>query len=98
MGFAAQVQQPQVSDPTQAQGVATTSGINIPVDTTSAVAAPTDGTKGKPFPQPQGKGAFSYSPLSGQPQMGQSNPYPNTVGIGDNATKGLVPQVGKGKG
>jgi hypothetical protein len=58
-------------------------------------------------PQPQvmaGKGAsgqrFTYSPTSGQPQMGRPNQYTNTVGQWDNAS--IMPQPvqrsGKGKG
>lgn len=54
--------------------------------------------------QPQGKGAsgqaFTYSPTSGQPQMGRPNQYTNTVGGWDNAS--VMPQPvqrsGKGKG
>lgn len=53
---------------------------------------------------PQGKGAsgqrYTYSPTSGQPQMGQPNQYTNTVGQWDNAS--IMPQPtrrsGKGKG
>jgi len=44
----------------------------------------------------QGKGNRSYSPTSGQPAMGQPNPYPNTIGMGDNSAN--TPSTGKGKG
>lgn len=36
----------------------------------------------------------TYSPISGQPTMGQPNPYPNTVGMGDNSIN--TPTSGKG--
>ena len=54
--------------------------------------------------QPQGKGAsgqqFTYSPTSGQPQMGRPNQYTNTVGGWDNATiqQPVQQRSGKGKG
>jgi hypothetical protein len=53
----------------------------------------------------QGKGAsgqaFTYSPTSGQPQMGRPNQYTNTVGQWDNASIQPSSQPrsgGKGKG
>lgn len=51
----------------------------------------------------QGKGAsgqrFTYSPTSGQPQMGRPNQYTNTVGGWDNASiQQPVQRSGKGKG
>lgn len=56
-----------------------------------------------PAPQPvqsSGKGGrITYPASSGQPQMGQPNPYSNTVGPWDNAS--IMPrqtQSGKGKG
>lgn len=60
-----------------------------------------DGTSGNPFPQ--GKGAsgqrYTYSPTSGQPQMGSPNQYTNTIGQWDNASVMPQPaQRGKGKG
>ena len=67
------------------------------------VAVP-DGTSGQISQQPQlqGKGGrTTYSGQSGQPQFGQPNNYPNTVGQWDNAS--IQPQQsrssgGKGKG
>jgi hypothetical protein len=58
----------------------------------------------QPSQNVQGKGAsgqrYTYSPTSGQPQMGQPNQYTNTVGQWDNAS--IMPQPtrrsGKGKG
>lgn len=52
---------------------------------------------------PQGKGAsgqkFTYSPTSGQPQMGSPNQYANTIGQWDNASiQRPVQRIGKGKG
>lgn len=63
-----------------------------------------DGTKGNAIPDaPQGKGAsgqrFTYSPTSGQPQMGAPNAYTNTVGQWDNASiQPTQRSGGKGKG
>jgi hypothetical protein len=59
-----------------------------------------------PADQPQyrqGKGAsgqaFTYSPTSGQPQMGSPNQYANTIGQWDNASiQQPVQRIGKGKG
>ena len=50
--------------------------------------------------RPSGKGgsSFTYSPTSGQRQMGSPNPYPNTVGQWDNASIQPVQRSGKGKG
>ena len=42
--------------------------------------------------------SFTYSPTSGQQSMGSPNPYPNTVGMGDNQGNQPMPQAGKGKG
>lgn len=48
---------------------------------------------------PKGKNSsFTYSPTSGQQAMGSPNPYPNTIGMGDNQGNQPMPQVGKGKG
>lgn len=53
---------------------------------------------------PQGKSAsgqrYTYSPTSGQPQMGMPNQYTNTVGGWDNATiqQPVQQKSGKGKG
>jgi hypothetical protein len=51
--------------------------------------------------RPTGKGAssFTYSPTSGQQSMGSPNPYPNTVGMGDNqGNQPMSSSNGKGKG
>jgi len=50
-------------------------------------------------PQPMAKGGnYQSNATSGQPRMGQQNPYPNTVGQWDNAQIQPVRQQGKGKG
>ena len=49
-----------------------------------------------PPPQQQGKGGSTNSATSGQPQMGQPNPYSNTIQPWDNG--GNQTQSGKGKG
>jgi len=49
--------------------------------------------------QTQGaQGASTNSATSGQPQMGQPNAYPNTVGMGDNLRNTTANTGGKGKG
>jgi hypothetical protein len=49
--------------------------------------------------QPQGyQGASTNSATSGQPQMGQPNMYPNTIGMGDNSRNTTANTGGKGKG
>ena len=53
------------------------------------------------MPQPQqyhGKGSTTNSATSGQPRMGQSNPYPNTIQPWDNANNQTQTRSGKGKG
>lgn len=56
------------------------------------------------FPQPQqpqqfqGKGSTTNSATSGQPRMGQANPYPNTIQSWDNASIQTQKKSGKGKG
>ena len=53
----------------------------------------------RPAPQPMAKGGnYQSNVTSGQPRMGQANPYPNTVGQWDNAQIQPVQQHGKGKG
>lgn len=51
-------------------------------------------------PTQQGmQGDVTYSATSGQQQMGAPNPYPNTVGMGDNQGNKPMPRSGgKGKG
>ena len=51
-------------------------------------------------PQPMAKGGnYQSNVTSGQPRMGQANPYPNTVGQWDNAQiQPVRQQSGKGKG
>ena len=54
-----------------------------------------------PTQQPQqyhGKGSTTNSATSGQPRMGQSNPYPNTIQPWDNASIQPQTKSGKGKG
>ena len=51
-----------------------------------------------PPPQQQGKGSTTNSATSGQPRMGQSNPYPNTIQPWDNASIQPQTKSGKGKG
>ena len=54
-----------------------------------------------PQQQPQqqfGKGGTTNSATSGQPRMGQSNPYPNTIQPWDNAHIQTQSNSGKGKG
>lgn len=53
-----------------------------------------------PSAQPMGKGSrVTYPGQGGQPQMGQPNRYPNTVGQWDNASiQPRQTQSGKGKG
>ena len=49
--------------------------------------------------RPQGmQGNVTYSATSGQQQMGSPNPYPNTVGMGDNQGNQPMPRNGGGKG
>jgi hypothetical protein len=75
------------------------------------VQQPTNPSEGKGFaqqaaqqqqpqaPQPMAKGGnYQSNATSGQPRMGQQNPYPNTVGQWDNAQIQPVKQQGKGKG
>lgn len=54
----------------------------------------------RPAPQPMAKGGnYQSNVTSGQPRMGQANPYPNTVGQWDNAQiQPVRQQNGKGKG
>lgn len=60
------------------------------------------GQPAQPQQQPQqqqfGKGGTTNSATSGQPRMGQSNPYPNTIQPWDNASIEPQTQSGKGKG
>lgn len=56
-------------------------------------------SQGNQQPQGKGGGSFTYSPTSGQQSMGSPNPYPNTVGMGDNQGNQPMPRSnGKGKG
>jgi hypothetical protein len=52
----------------------------------------------QPQQQFQGKGSTTNSATSGQPRIGQSNPYPNTIQPWDNASIQPQAQSGKGKG
>ena len=92
----AQVQSPQTSG---GKGSPVSRSVDTADQMAPAVMPVPDGTTG----QPQGKGAsgqrFTYSPTSGQPQMGQPNPYSNTVGQWDNASiQPAQRSGGKGKG
>jgi len=57
--------------------------------------APMGGPNGRPQ-QYQGKGGSTNSATSGQPRMGQANPYSNTIQPWDNGNNQT--QSGKGKG
>jgi hypothetical protein len=51
------------------------------------------------YPHPQGmQGSYTNSATSGQPQMGQPNIYPNTVGMRDNSINTSNSGGAKGKG
>lgn len=56
------------------------------------------GGKGKSGPTPGYQGASTNSATSGQPQMGQPNMYPNTIGMKDNSGNTTASTGGKGKG
>ncbi len=82
-GFSAQVQQP--TNPQGGKGFA---------QQAEQVSQPPQAA-----PQPMAKGGnYQSNATSGQPRMGQQNPYPNTVGQWDNAQIQPVKQQGKGKG
>ncbi len=82
-GFSAQVQQP--TNPQGGKGFA---------QQAEQVSQPPQAA-----PQPMAKGGnYQSNATSGQPRMGQQNPYPNTVGQWDNAQIQPVRQQGKGKG
>lgn len=83
-GFSAQVQQP--TNPPQVGG--------------KGIAGMVDKVQQPPqAPQPMAKGGnYQSNATSGQPRIGQQNPYPNTVGQWDNAQIQPVQQQGKGKG
>jgi hypothetical protein len=61
----------------------------------SDFTAPMGGPNGQPQ-QYQGKGGTTNSATSGQPRMGQANPYSNTIQPWDNGNNQT--QSGKGKG
>ena len=82
---------------------------NTPIDATSsnmqAPAVMPNGQQGKgmqsqqqPQQQQYGKSGTTNSATSGQPRMGQGNPYPNTIQPWDNANIQPQTQSGKGKG
>lgn len=82
-GFSAQVQQP--TNPSGGKGFA---------QQAEQVSQPPQAA-----PQPMAKGGnYQSNATSGQPRIGQQNPYPNTVGQWDNAQIQPVKQQGKGKG
>ena len=85
-GFTAQVQQP-TNSPSSGKGIASQA---------EQVSAREQQYQA---PQPMAKGGnYQSNATSGQPRMGQQNPYPNTVGQWDNARIQPVGQQGKGKG
>jgi hypothetical protein len=85
-GFSAQVQQP-TNRPSGGKGIA---------GMADQVSAPEQQYQA---PQPMAKGGnYQSNATSGQPRMGQQNPYPNTVGQWDNARIQPIGQQGKGKG
>lgn len=89
-GFSAQVQEP--TNPPQAGG-----GKGL----VSRISEVSDAQyrPQQPAPQPMAKGGnYQSNATSGQPRIGQQNPYPNTVGQWDNAQIQPVRQQGKGKG
>lgn len=87
-GFSAQVQQP-TNRPSGGKGIAGQA------DQMSDMQY----REPQPAPQPMAKGGnYQSNATSGQPRMGQQNPYPNTVGQWDNAQIQPVRQQGKGKG
>ena len=70
---------------------------------------PLDGIQNAYFAQPpsssgkggktQGQqGVVTYPSTSGQQKMGSPNPYPNTIGMGDNQGNQPMPRSGGGKG
>lgn len=96
-GFSAQVQQP-TNQPQSGggKGIANSAGryaSDMP-EVSNAQYQPPQG------PQPMAKGGnYQSNATSGQPRMGQANPYPNTVGQWDNAQiQPVQQQHGKGKG
>lgn len=85
-GFSAQVQQP-TNRPSGGKGIA------------GQADQISDNQYQPQAPQPMAKGGnYQSNATSGQPRMGQQNPYPNTVGQWDNAQIQPVRQQGKGKG
>ena len=63
------------------------------------VAAPEQQPQQPQQPQQQfGKGGTTNSATSGQPRMGRSNPYSNTIQPWDNSNNQTQTQSGKGKG
>jgi len=88
MGYSAQVQQ----SPSQTSGKAGNQQ-QLNDATRKMVGNITSGI------QIQGmNGAVTNSATSGQPQMGQPNLYPNTVGMGDNTQQQPNQAQAKGKG
>jgi len=97
-GFSAQVQQP--TNPPQSGGGKGIANQVAQVSPKYDVQIPElSNNQSSPTPQPMAKGG-NYQPnaTSGQPRIGQQNPYPNTVGQWDNAQIQPVRQQGKGKG
>ena len=100
MGFSTQVQSNQTSGDTSGKGQS--GGFQ---QIAQPNPNPVDGGSGNMPPSsngmPRGKGgqqSFTYSPTSGQQSMGSPNPYPNTIGMGDNRGNQPAHFGGKGKG
>ena len=91
--------QPQTQTYNDPMGGNTYGGSNIqPMAGTPQKAPMPGGAKGKGGPIPGAQGASTNSATSGQPQMGQPNAYPNTVGMKDNSGNTTATTGGKGKG
>lgn len=105
-GFSAQVENGQNGQPSGKGGPAAQATQSVD---SSAAPKPLDGIQNAYFaqaPMPSGKGngmqgqqgSVTYSATSGQPSMGSPNPYPNTIGMGDNQGNQPMSSGGKGKG
>ena len=70
----------------------------IPVDSTMSGASNQNIGKGSGKSGQSSQPSTTNSATSGQPRMGQSNPYPNTIQPWDNANIQTQSNSGKGKG
>ena len=110
-GFSAKVQQPQtsgggkvssVAEPQQASSAVPTNKADIPYymqDNFSTTNSQSNQSFNDTI-RPMAKGGnYQSNATSGQPRIGQKNPYPNTVGQWDNTQQQTQqPMQGKGKG